>query len=581
MDGSVVGGSQALGLSANQSQNLQQIDETDSDEDSSDEEEELDESQEADRAAQRYTELHYSNEKSAEEVNFDLYHFSVAQKYDLTQRSQQLKKVKYIRDELLLDLRWRVLGHFDDGKKLKPVHTTLALILLLFFLRSFIHYTGQYAILTILQVPVTKFEFRWHRVELEYAAWNFTQECAVVAVGPLANTAIFGLLFLWSALTRRWCGCFPQYFYKVICWIGVYAILDPFLVLFFDLCTANWKNGDMFKFYHHFETVGDSGIVGAYIAVFMIGSFTIFTGFLWYRYMIGYYMNGRIIDLYRRLSGQYKAFFIPIDNEVSLNYLKWVITRAKKKDHVIMSEKRPIRDKYGKEKIVNFIQIFKVEQEKDKDGHEIGPAVLRKSRVFFKDYDGSLLEVPQSKVLVKTKELRKLRKAAGDGDNDLAKTFRGSGTSSAVIAHAYGAYAEIPLSELCANTANFHKSQRDHNAAGARSGSVASPRGGEDGQFEDFDAEEEKVLQGDEALRRRGTMLAAPLGGPSKDGFAFPASKGRDARHKSLKQKPSIQLANDLASAPPQIDEANEEPFHNSRPSQSDEQDDEESQRFL
>ena len=177
----------------------------------------------------------------------------------------------------------------------------------------------------------------------------------MVAVGALANTAIFGLLFLWLAVTRRWSGYFPQYFYKAICWIGVYAIMDPFIVLFFDLYTANWKNGDMFKFYHHFESVGDSGIVGAYIALFMIFTFTIFTGFVWYRYMIGFYMNGRIIDLYRRLSGQYKAFFMPIDNEVSLNYLKWVITRAKKKENVIMSEKRPILDKFGKEKIVNFI----------------------------------------------------------------------------------------------------------------------------------------------------------------------------------------------------------------------------------
>ena len=109
----------------------------------------------------------------------------------------------------------------------------------------------------------------------------------------------------------------------------------------------NWKNGDMFKFHIHFESLNESGVVGDYIAIFMIFTFTIGTGFLWYRYMIGFYMNGRVLDLYRRLSGQYKAFFIPIDNEVSLNYLKWVITRAKKNNNVIMSEKRPIRDKYG------------------------------------------------------------------------------------------------------------------------------------------------------------------------------------------------------------------------------------------
>ena len=165
--------------------------------------------------------------------------------------------------------------------------------------------------------------------------------------------------------------------------MGVFAILDPFIVFILDLCTMNFKNGDMFKFYHHFEQVGDSGIIGAYIAGFMMFTFTIFTGFLWYRYMIGYYMNGRIIDLYRRLSGQYKAFFIPIDNEVSLNYLKWVITRAKKKENVIMSEKRTIKDKYGKDRLVNFIEIFKVEN-----------GMLKKNRLFFKDYDGSLIEVP-------------------------------------------------------------------------------------------------------------------------------------------------------------------------------------------
>jgi len=37
--------------------------------------------------------------------------------------------------------------------------------------------------------------------------------------------------------------------------------------------------------------------------------------------MIGVYMNGRILDLYRRLSGSFKAFFVPFDHEVSIKYL--------------------------------------------------------------------------------------------------------------------------------------------------------------------------------------------------------------------------------------------------------------------
>ena len=164
--------------------------------------------------------------------------------------------------------------------------------------------------------------------------------------------------------------------------------MDPFIVLILDICSLNFKNGDMFKFYWHFEQVGDSGSVGIYITTFMIFTFTIFTGFLWYRFMIGYYMNGRVLDLYRRLSGQYKAFFVPIDNEISLNYLKWVITRAKKKENVIMSEKRTIPDKFGKSQLVNFIQIFKIVKGKD------GRNRLMQNRVFFRDYNGTITEVP-------------------------------------------------------------------------------------------------------------------------------------------------------------------------------------------
>ena len=84
-DGSVLNASQHLGASAMQSQRLAAIDEEeDSDLDSSSDEEEVDEEAKANRRAELYTEMHYTNEKSADEVNYDNYHFSVAQKYDLT-----------------------------------------------------------------------------------------------------------------------------------------------------------------------------------------------------------------------------------------------------------------------------------------------------------------------------------------------------------------------------------------------------------------------------------------------------------------------------------------------------------------
>ena len=114
-------------------------------------------------------------------------------------------------------------------------------------------------------------------------------------------------------------------------------------------------------------------------------------------------MDGRILDLYRRLAGNYKAFFMPSDSEISVRYLQWVITRAKKKDCVIMSDKRKIMDKYGILRNVEYVQILKIEKE-----------ILKKNRLFFKDHDGSLSEVPQVKVTVKGGELRKIKKRAKD-----------------------------------------------------------------------------------------------------------------------------------------------------------------------
>ena len=68
-----------------------------------------------------------------------------------------------------------------------------------------------------------------------------------------------------------------------------------------------------------------------------------------------------------------------------------------------MSDKRKIMDKYGILRNVEYVQILKIEKE-----------ILKKNRLFFKDHDGSLIEVPQVKVTVKGGELRKIKKRAKD-----------------------------------------------------------------------------------------------------------------------------------------------------------------------
>jgi hypothetical protein len=40
--------------------------------------------------------------------------------------------------------------------------------------------------------------------------------------------------------------------------------------------------------------------------------------------------------------------------------LQWVVNRAKKRDYVILSERRTIKDKFGIDRMVNFVQILKI-----------------------------------------------------------------------------------------------------------------------------------------------------------------------------------------------------------------------------
>ena len=59
----------------------------------------------------------------------------MAQKYDLTTRRLTFKKVKYISDELFLDLQWRM-------RKTIEFKTSILFIVFLFFLRQIVHYLG-------------------------------------------------------------------------------------------------------------------------------------------------------------------------------------------------------------------------------------------------------------------------------------------------------------------------------------------------------------------------------------------------------------------------------------------------------
>lgn len=46
------------------------------------------------------------NERSEEDIDYDQYKYAVGIKYDLKTRKLTFKKVKYIYDEIMTDIRW-------------------------------------------------------------------------------------------------------------------------------------------------------------------------------------------------------------------------------------------------------------------------------------------------------------------------------------------------------------------------------------------------------------------------------------------------------------------------------------------
>jgi hypothetical protein len=56
----------------------------------------------------------------------------------------------------------------------------------------------------------------------------------VVAAGALSNTIVFIALVCCSLISLHYFKHFPEFWFKVICWIGIYATLDSPLTFILD-----------------------------------------------------------------------------------------------------------------------------------------------------------------------------------------------------------------------------------------------------------------------------------------------------------------------------------------------------------
>lgn len=155
----------------------------------------------------------------------------------------------------------------------------------------------------------------------------------------------------------------PRSVSKAINWFGFFTIFDFFLITIIDFADQNTENGDAFKLYNYFSTASESGIIG-YFITFMIELVPIvITIFLFYYHIVFVHHESKIADIYLRITGKIRNYFIPEDNELSYRYLKHQYIEGELNNNRILANKIEIWDNIDKmdwtAKLIHFYQFSK------------------------------------------------------------------------------------------------------------------------------------------------------------------------------------------------------------------------------
>ncbi|CAM9913527.1 unnamed protein product, partial [Ectocarpus sp. 12 AP-2014] len=259
-------------------------------------------------------------------------------------------KLRYIQQEVLLDLHprgWRVVEYW------------LAVMVFVgaLWLRVYIHALGQWFLLYALGVPVFSFTPRLWEFAIKYMdrSSSLGVEIAFVWWGPTFVMLCFAAV---AALARLWglaaCGGkgggggegVPEAFSRFVAAFGVAAGLDPYLLFIVDFMAGNHDcsskcfdytsptcrchEGDSWKLYVRLDAEEGAGISGALLTVMIYAFVSITTALILHQYLLHAHMNGRMLDVWRRLNADEDNFFIPHDLELSAAELQHACVRARK-----------------------------------------------------------------------------------------------------------------------------------------------------------------------------------------------------------------------------------------------------------
>lgn len=256
---------------------------------------------------------------------FDEYGFSVTKPDGLKSQQASRRKLEYLVTEAAADLSAKGLKHAE-------LWVSIILLVLMAWSSRFTHYFGQWWYLRACDVTVSTFAPVWLTFKLRYATdTDLGLRVGLILMGSLFSICIFVILCGLAVLSIRRFGRFPNIIFRSLAYFGIMILIDWLFTLIESIMWGyirdDWA-GDSFILYEYFGATDESSAVGAILTFLLYCALSAASAFALYNYFLRLHMHGRLLDLYMRLTAPESAFFIPYDNEVSLNYLQWVIEKS-------------------------------------------------------------------------------------------------------------------------------------------------------------------------------------------------------------------------------------------------------------
>nr|XP_046227443.1 uncharacterized protein ofcc1 isoform X2 [Scatophagus argus] len=238
--------------------------------------------------------------------------------------------------ELGLPLPWQQQLHSSWRGSVRQLGLIMPLLALMWFVRLYLHYCSQWLYLQAIAVPVNKFQFHAHTVDLVYQSslLHTREELAMVVVGPLTLNAVTFLLVLIRWGCQQIFGSLPSFTSKFIMAQGVWTVLDPLAVFAVDAVlgrlaySPDTPVGDAAKLYWHFYRADQSGAAGVIITLFLYAVLFLLSVTIFSIYLLRFHNDGRMLDVFQRLTAKEGTYFLPQDLELSNQELSYIVKKA-------------------------------------------------------------------------------------------------------------------------------------------------------------------------------------------------------------------------------------------------------------